>query len=72
MTADRVRLTDRTTFEIPADLEIERVHLKDLSFVLDVETDGDEVTNCTIDVEELLHAMILYSAVEKQRHSWRR
>lgn len=69
---DRVRITADTEFEVPEPLDLETVHLRDLAFVLDVELDGDEVTSCTIDLEELVQAMTLYSSMEKHRHGWRR
>ena len=70
--SDRVRITEDTEFTVPEPLDLETVHLRDLAFVLDAEIEGDEVTRCTLDLEELVQAMTLYSSMEKHRHGWRR
>lgn len=72
MSGERVELASDTTFELANPLDIEKVHLEDLAFVLDIEADGDDVTKCTLDLEELIHVMTLYSSVEQHRHQWRR
>lgn len=72
MTAERVKLSAETEFGVEEPIDIEEIHLEDLSFVLDVETDDGTVTACTLDLEELIHVMTLYSSTEKQRYQWRR
>jgi len=74
--AETVRFTDETDVEFVSSLVDEGptvgdVHLRDLSFVLDVETDDDEVTYCKLDVAELVKVMTLYASMEKQRYDWR-
>lgn len=51
---------------------INDVHLKDLSFVLDIDVEDGEVSTCRIDLHELVRAMVLYSSMEKFRYNWRR
>lgn len=68
--ADALSITEDTEVEL-AGGEIQDVHLKDLSFVLDIEHEGGEITRCTIDLEELTQAMTLYSSMEQFRYDWR-
>ena len=74
--AETVRFTDETDVEFVSSLvdegpTVRDVHLRDLSFVLDVETDDGEVTYCKLDVAELVKVMTLYASMEKQRYDWR-
>jgi len=75
--AETVRFTDETDVEFVSSLRsgdgpaVEDVHLRDLSFVLDVETDDGEVTYCKLDVAELVKVMTLYASMEQQRYDWR-
>ena len=71
-TRERVRLSSETNFALSAPTEIEAVHLEDLSFVLDVEVEDGEVTDCVLDLDGLVHAMTIYSSLEQHRHGWRR
>ncbi len=69
--SDPLRFTEETeiTFE---PTEIRDVHLNDLSFVVDVDTEDGEVSSCRIDMRALVQAMILYSSMEEFRYGWRR
>lgn len=68
--SDSLSITSDTEIELVRG-EIQDVHLKDLSFVLDIERDGDDVTRCTVDLDELIQAMTVYSSMEKFRYDWR-
>lgn len=68
---ERLRITEDTVVSFrPTD--VEDVDLEDLSFVADVELDGDEVLACELDLGRLIDAMTVYSSVERQRYDWRR
>jgi hypothetical protein len=62
--------TEETEIAVP-DGSVQEVHLEDLSFVIDVETDGDEVTSCTIDLQNLIQAMTVFSSMERFEYNWR-
>lgn len=68
--ADNIRVTENTevTFE---PTEIQDVHLEDLEFVLNLETEGDELTTCEIDIHRLIQVMTLYTSMERHRYDWR-
>ncbi|WP_152039853.1 hypothetical protein [Salinigranum salinum] len=73
--ARTVEFTPETAVEFVSSVgesaSVEEVHLRDLSFVLDVEVEEGEVRSCRLDVAELVKAMTLYAAMEKQRYDWR-
>ena len=62
--------TPETEITIP-DGSVQDVHLQDLSFILDMETDGEEVTRCEIDLEKLVQAMTVFSSMEQFEYDWR-
>lgn len=64
------RFTDETDITVP-DGSFQDVHLDDLSFILDIETDGDEVTACKIDLMRLIQAMTVFSSMEQFEYDWR-
>lgn len=66
--------TDETEIEVAADSEspsFEKVHLQALSSVLTVDHEDGEIDACTIDLNELVKVMTLYSSMEVQRYDWR-
>jgi hypothetical protein len=65
-----LRITDNTEIRF-SPTDVEDVDLEDLSFVADIERDGEEVTSCEIDLERLIDAMTVYSSLEQQRYDWR-
>jgi hypothetical protein len=65
-----LRITDNTENRF-SPTDVEDVDLEDLSFVADIERDGEEVTSCEIDLERLIDAMTVYSSLEQQRYDWR-
>jgi hypothetical protein len=72
MTRRILKLTPETKVQFSEPAEIQDIHLHDLSFVAGIETEGDLITSCTLDVSQLIQSMTLYSAMEKKRESWRR
>ncbi len=72
MTQQILKITSETKVQFSESAELQNIHLHDLSFVAGVETDGDLITSCTIDLSKLIQSMTLYSAMEKKRESWRR
>jgi hypothetical protein len=72
---DHIEFTEDTDIEIDTsvtdDTRVNKVHLEDLSFILDLEYEGDEVSYCKIDFDVLVHVMTLYSAMEQQEYDWR-
>ena len=70
-----IRRIHRFTEETEVTVEpatIADVHLEDLSFVLDVTHDGDDVASCTLDLARLIELTALHSSLEIQRYGWRR
>ncbi len=66
--------TDETDIKITANSEppsFEKVHLQALSSVLTIDHEDGEIDSCTIDVNELVKVMTLYSSMEVQRYDWR-
>lgn len=72
MTTEDLRFTPETDINIVGSTEIKGVHLKDLSFVVDVDHDDGTIERCDIDVHELIRMATLYGSMEEQRYSWRR
>lgn len=74
----KLRFTGDTAFSVTGwesadgDVEVDDVHLHDLSFIADIAHEDGEVTDCTIDLPELVRAITLYASMEKQRYGWRR
>jgi hypothetical protein len=67
---EKLRITDETDVQFtPTDLE--DVDLEDLSFVADIECEGEDVVNCEIDLARLIDVMTVYSSLEQQRYDWR-
>lgn len=62
--------TEETEITMP-DSSVQDVHLQDLSFILDMEMDGDEVIHCEIDLEKLVQAMTVFSSMEQFEYEWR-
>lgn len=64
------RFTSDTEIEVPSG-SVQEVHLEDLSFILNIETDGEEVTSCEVDLTNLIQAMTIFSSMESFEYDWR-
>jgi hypothetical protein len=67
-----LKLNENTQVKFTEPIEIQDIHIHDLSFVAGIETEGDVITSFTINMSQLIQTMMLYSAMEKKRESWRR
>ncbi len=67
-----LKLNESTQVKFTEPTEIQDIHIHDLSFVAGIETEGDVITSFTIDMSQLIQTMMLFSAMEKKRESWRR
>jgi hypothetical protein len=61
----------RFSNSIAPEATVQAVHLRDLSFVVDVETDGEAVTACEFDLGQLVRVMILYASMEEHDYDWK-
>lgn len=69
---ENLRFTSETVLDVTGSTEVKDVHLKDLSFVLDIEHDDGEIQRCDIDIRELIRVATLYGSMEGHRYQWRR
>lgn len=67
------RITPDTDVRFVGHGEMDDVQAQNIEDLMeDVELDGDEITSCTIDLDELYKAAILYTSMERQRQPFRR
>ena len=69
---ETVTFDSETEIEFAEPVDVQELHRKDLSCVLETTVDGGQVEKCVIDLRKLLEAVTVYSAQDEFRFGWRR
>lgn len=67
-----LRFDEETEVAFEGALDVQDVHLQELSFVLGFDNEEGHVDRCVVDLPALIKAMTLYTSMEQLRHGWRR
>lgn len=68
-----LHFTDDTEFALSEAVDIQDVHLEDLTWVAEVDHGSEgNVERIEIDLKALVRSQTLYGAMEKQQYTWRK